>query len=1144
MNRLQGRVPTQDLRIAARPAVQEIEFFSFAQNFEDVMLHRALRGVTEGFYIDVGAADPTINSVTAAFYTRGWRGVNIEPDTRRYSLLASLRPRDTNLNVAVGQHDAEGILFYQVEEPDLSTCDPGVASWHRDQGMKVEQRSIPVRSLSSICRQQAFQGAIHFLKIDVEGFEKDVLLGADFGRHRPWIVVVESTRPMSQEASHHLWEDLLLSAGYVFRYFDGLNRFYVRADLNETIGNAFSVPPNAFDYFVRVGKADAAATFEALQQVDQISCLLSRSEQLRGQLQIKLEEAEDRILAAHRWEHLAHQYYGETQLLRASNSWRITSPLRKTATVARNGLHNCRVGLDRIGRARAPNAREKHTATATNQKLPWTFDIIGHINGSYSLAEANRAITCCLMTNSGAAVRLTPIEDGAPASVDAVEATEKSSLEAAVEINIQRGSGHIAIVQHYPIYVPRGSFDLRVLILPWEEGLVPFKMVETINARFDAVFAYTKVGKKVLTDSGVALPVSVINYPGNFAKFRSVAAARASASTHGIKSEITFLHVSSCFPRKGADVLIDSFTEAFTANDPVRLIIKGFPNPHNKVADVLEERARTALNVAPITLINEDINHEALLALYRQADAIVLPTRGEGLNLPAAEALAAGLPLIVTGYGGQSDFVDGANVRLLDYRFVQSESHVATLNSVWCEPSRKDLVRALRDAFTEIKNQRASDSVRDAWPGVASWFDGRAFARRFEAAIAAVQARPRAQTAHFAWVSTFDVKCGIAEYSKQLIAPLSGMGSKITVLCDDRTAVGQTAGSHAVIPAWTLANRSAERLISEIVKIAADTIVVQHHPGLMPWSFIETLFSASQLGRCVRLITLHNVKGIVGSPQAEVHAAHRALRLADRVLVHSVYDLNLLKSLGLVTNVSLFPQGVTVFHGAEPRQSENQVTAPVIGGYGFVLPHKGFGLLIESLVVLRRRWPSAALRLVTAEYPSPSSSAELRRCRELAERLGVAEAIEWITEFLPQEESVRLLSSCDLVVLPYKATNEASSAAVRTALSSKRPVAVTPLRIFEDLGEAVYRFKGCGPAEIAAGLSSLLREPLSRKSLIDAADHWMEAHSWTALGCRLHGMVLGLLSDVDGCQPESAPSRRTTCSRNDGLSAGQDRAKR
>ena len=96
-----------------------------------------------------------------------------------------------------------------------------------------------MRSLSSICRQYALQGPIYFLKIDVEGFERDVLLGADFGRYRPWIVVVEATRPLSQETSHDLWEDILVSAGYIFRYFDGLNRFYVREDLNVTSGMRF-----------------------------------------------------------------------------------------------------------------------------------------------------------------------------------------------------------------------------------------------------------------------------------------------------------------------------------------------------------------------------------------------------------------------------------------------------------------------------------------------------------------------------------------------------------------------------------------------------------------------------------------------------------------------------------------------------------------------------------------------------------------------------------------------------------------------------------------------------------------------------------------------------------------------------------------
>jgi hypothetical protein len=51
---------------------------SYAQNFEDVMLERALAEIENGFYVDVGAWHPDLDSVTRHFFGRGWRGVNIE----------------------------------------------------------------------------------------------------------------------------------------------------------------------------------------------------------------------------------------------------------------------------------------------------------------------------------------------------------------------------------------------------------------------------------------------------------------------------------------------------------------------------------------------------------------------------------------------------------------------------------------------------------------------------------------------------------------------------------------------------------------------------------------------------------------------------------------------------------------------------------------------------------------------------------------------------------------------------------------------------------------------------------------------------------------------------------------------------------
>lgn len=64
-----------------------MSFISYAQNYEDVMLWRALKHIANGFYIDVGAAWPDKHSVTKAFYDRGWRGINIEPNPVHHASL-------------------------------------------------------------------------------------------------------------------------------------------------------------------------------------------------------------------------------------------------------------------------------------------------------------------------------------------------------------------------------------------------------------------------------------------------------------------------------------------------------------------------------------------------------------------------------------------------------------------------------------------------------------------------------------------------------------------------------------------------------------------------------------------------------------------------------------------------------------------------------------------------------------------------------------------------------------------------------------------------------------------------------------------------------------------------------------------------
>ena len=200
-------------------------FISYGQNFEDVILHRALRDVDKGFYIDVGAWDPVTDSVTKSFYDRGWRGINIEPSRAYYDKLVADRPADINLMLVAGNR--RGLAtFYEVLETGLSTTSKRLAGHFSREGYAVQRCQVPCLPLTEVCATNHVQ-EVHFLKIDVEGMEAEVLEGFDFAAYRPWIVLIEAVDPIKHEPVARLWEPMLLQQDYEFVYYDGLNRFYL-----------------------------------------------------------------------------------------------------------------------------------------------------------------------------------------------------------------------------------------------------------------------------------------------------------------------------------------------------------------------------------------------------------------------------------------------------------------------------------------------------------------------------------------------------------------------------------------------------------------------------------------------------------------------------------------------------------------------------------------------------------------------------------------------------------------------------------------------------------------------------------------------------------------------------------------------------
>ncbi|WP_430253840.1 FkbM family methyltransferase [Neorhizobium sp. DAR64872/K0K18] len=225
---------------------------SYAQNFEDVILWRALGHIEGGAYIDIGAQDPVIDSVSLAFHERNWRGIHVEPSAQYADLLRKNRVGDVVLQAAVSGKN--GLLqYFEIPDTGISTAEAEIAARHKATGFNILELWVPSITLESIF-EMVGEKDVHWLKVDVEGSEKQVLSSWGQSGVRPWVVVVESTLPLTTVQNHEEWEGILLDKGYDFALFDGLNRYYVSHSHLDLVAKV-SVPANVFDAFTLTSHA-------------------------------------------------------------------------------------------------------------------------------------------------------------------------------------------------------------------------------------------------------------------------------------------------------------------------------------------------------------------------------------------------------------------------------------------------------------------------------------------------------------------------------------------------------------------------------------------------------------------------------------------------------------------------------------------------------------------------------------------------------------------------------------------------------------------------------------------------------------------------------------------------------------------------
>lgn len=266
-----------------------MNFVSYAQNFEDVILWRALRDIGEGSYLDIGAQDPVVDSVSLAFYERGWRGTHVEPTPYYAQRLREARPDEAVIQAAVTDEDGP-IEIFEIAGTGLSTGVTEIASNHERAGFEGRTIAVPAVRLDQLFKLG--DKPPHWMKVDVEGMEAEVLRSWNESDARPWLLVIESTYPNSQKPTHQDWLSQVLDRGYEEVFFDGLSRYFLHETQRER-RRAFEAPPNIFDGFWVARHHFSASAIR--QQLESSEARARDDEARAAELRFRAEEYERRL---------------------------------------------------------------------------------------------------------------------------------------------------------------------------------------------------------------------------------------------------------------------------------------------------------------------------------------------------------------------------------------------------------------------------------------------------------------------------------------------------------------------------------------------------------------------------------------------------------------------------------------------------------------------------------------------------------------------------------------------------------------------------------------------------------------------------------------------------------------------------------
>jgi glycosyltransferase involved in cell wall biosynthesis len=260
-----------------------------------------------------------------------------------------------------------------------------------------------------------------------------------------------------------------------------------------------------------------------------------------------------------------------------------------------------------------------------------------------------------------------------------------------------------------------------VAVRTWDFGPLPKAWVEKINREFARYWAHSTWIATKAREAGVTSDrISIVPHGIDPMVFRPGGLRRELATDKTFR----FLFVGGVSLRKGTDLLLTAYRQAFSAADDVCLVLKDHSDDlfyRDDHARGLIHELRADPDAPEILHLDEFLPEADLASLYRSCDIAVFPYRAEGFCMPILEAMGCGTPAIVPEFGACLDFCSAETSYLIKARRIRApvsrrfrvalgfEEEVSEVD--FCEVPVDRLVTALQAARGEAPVRRREISA-------------------------------------------------------------------------------------------------------------------------------------------------------------------------------------------------------------------------------------------------------------------------------------------------------------------------------------------------------------------------------------------------------------------------------------------------